>query len=331
MLHNSPPDSLCSLCTPLCLVRPFGFSVSFIYLSLFIFFFSISFCILARCKRELAENDPADSRWCIYPKQWWILPVKINQLLQVGSASSSCCLLSSSSCHLLSAVARFCRASRPRLSSWGLNPFHTSASRGAPPPPPFLHTGPDQPSIASSSLSNLPFPYSLLGFLLSLSLSLLPPFLLATTPFFIPSSITLSNGHQGRESAQSCRGQTLITHTVTWSWRQSHPSVLRAAVFPLVALLYSSWPKQLQEARLQNEANQITAWIGWAFIPLPPSFRWGMAISILKLFITETGQPKLKPPHSFCYSADVSDTIQTTVRQFHISQVVQHEIKKSIK
>lgn len=127
---------------------------------LFFFFFSISFCILARCKRELAENDPADSRWCIYPKQWWILPVKINQLPQVGSASSSCCLHSSFSCHLLSAAARSCRASSPRFSSGGLNPFHTLASRG--PPLPFTLDLIDLQSLLDPLPLSLPNTFSLL-------------------------------------------------------------------------------------------------------------------------------------------------------------------------
>lgn len=235
---------------------------------LYVLFFSISFSILAWCEEELAENDPADSRWYINPKRWWILPVKINQLPQVGLASSSSCLL-------VLFLLLYLIGCRLLLSGLPSSTF-------IPGPPPLLTPQPPGGALFPCTRPNGPN-QSLLFFPSSSS----PPL---TPPLLHPSHWVMAVRAESRPAAVGDRH---------WSHTQSleaegeviHPFWPQ----PCSHWLYSLRPKQLQEVRLRHSASQINGWIGWTFNPLPGSLRWGLAVYILGLFITETGQPKLKP------------------------------------
>lgn len=104
--------------------------------------------------------------------------------------------------------------SGPDLRSPSLHPCSfTSSHLTLTPQPP---EGPLPPSILPS---RSPCPNLLSTASFEPHLSLFPSYhplpFLPTSSSTIPPSITLSNGHQGRESPCSCLGQTLITHTVT--------------------------------------------------------------------------------------------------------------------
>lgn len=220
---------------------------------------------------------------------------------------------------LPSLIGCSCRAPRPRFSSGGLHPFHTSASRG--PPPSFTLDLIDLPSL----LDPPPFPPQYFFFTPFCFFS--PFYLLFSSPPLPPPSLHPSHWVMAIRagSRPAAVGDRHWSHTQSLGAEGKAIHPFCAAVFPLVALLYSCRPKQLQEARLQNEANQIKGWMRWTFNPLPVSLRWGLTVYIVGLFITETGHPKLKP-HTASVTARTSVTpIQTTVLEFHRSQAPQHE------
>ena len=160
-------------------------------------------------------------------KWWWILSVKINQLPKVASASSSTLLplpflISHTHCCQTQIPDR--HLSTPFFLHFPSSHFNTSTSWG---PCPSIHTAVPSRSLAHPALIYCPLlPVS------PISPSFLPSYhpllFLPTTPSAIPPSITLSNGHQGRESPCSCLGQTLITHTVTLGWGHNHPFCTRS-------------------------------------------------------------------------------------------------------
>ena len=164
------------------------------------------------CQDAGVENDPADSYWYIY-RHGDGFPLRENK--PITSSSITFIFLSSPS---------FPISYRHHSPLSGSDPRSPSLHLTLTPQPPEGPLPPSTRCLTRAALIYCPL-LPLSPIFPSCPLTTPRFFFSPTSPSTIPPSITLSNGHQGRESPCSCLGQALITNTVTLGLR-AKPSIL---------------------------------------------------------------------------------------------------------